>query len=227
MAQQPRGRPRAQGPPRAGPGRNALTALGGGVLVLAVAGGAWALFGTDSTTKASTTAIGPTVPSGAPATRVIGPVAPGAATQAAPLKPTAIGPVAAAPPAAATTLPKATPTQAVAQVKPPVVAPPAPPAAPTTKAAATSPVTQVVRVPPVTAPQVGGTVARKAYTFKIARGDTLWKLTKQTLSDTGRSTSNEAVASFTTRLYQSNHHVIGSNPNLIVPGQALVWPAGL
>jgi nucleoid-associated protein YgaU len=224
MAQQPRGKPPSQAPPPVGRGRNALTALGGGVLVLAVAGGAWVLFGQNSSTKKSTTAIGPKVASAAPTAPVIGPVVPGTTPKAAATKPTAIGPVAAPPKAAATTLPKATPTTAVAPTKAPVVAPTA---APTTPPVAKPPVAKPVAVPPVTAPQVGGTVAKQAYTFKIARGDTLWQLTKQTLSDTGRSTSNANVASFVARLYQSNSGVIGSDPNVIVPGQTVVWPAGL
>jgi nucleoid-associated protein YgaU len=193
------------------------------VLVLAVAGGAWVLFGQDSSTK-STTAIGPEVPSSAPTARPIGPVVPGSTPKAAPTKPTAIGPVAAPTKAAATTPPKATPAPAVAQTKAPVVAPSAAPKPPPV---VKPPVAKPVAAPPVKGPQVGGTVAKKAYTFKIARGDTLWQLTSQTLSATGRSTSNANVSAYVTKLYQRNHGVIGSNPNLIVPGQALVWPAGL
>lgn len=223
MAQQPRGKPPSQAPPPVGRGRNALTALGGGVLVLAVAGGAWALFGRDTSTK-TTTAIGPKVPSAAPTAPVIGPVAPGTTPKAVATKPTAIGPVAAPVKAAATTPPKATPTTAVVATKAPVAAPTA---APATPPAAQPPVAKPVAKPPVAAPQVGGTVAKKAYTFKIARGDTLWQIAKQTLSDTGRSTSNADVSSFVQKLYQSNRGVIGSNPNLIVPGQTIVWPAGL
>jgi nucleoid-associated protein YgaU len=220
MAQQPRGKPPSQAPPPVGRGRNALTALGGGVLVLAVAGGAWVLFGQNSSTKKSTTAIGPKVASAAPTAPVIGPVVPGTTPKAAATKPTAIGPVAAPTKAAATTPPKATPAPAVAPTKAPV-------AAPTTPPVAKPPVVKPVAAPPVTAPQVGGTVAKKAYTFKIARGDTLWQLASQTLSNTGRSTSNANVATYVAKLYQSNHGVIGSNPNLIVPGQTIVWPAGL
>jgi nucleoid-associated protein YgaU len=193
------------------------------VLVLAVAGGAWVLFG-QSSTKKSTTAIGPKVPSAASTPPVIGPVVPGTTPKAAPAKPTAIGPVAAPTKAAATIPPKVTPTPAVAPTKAPVVAPTA---AATTPPVAKPPVAKPVAVPPVTAPQVGGTVAKKAYTFKIARGDTLWRLAKQTLSDTGRSTSNASVVSFVNQLYQHNRGVVGSDPNFIVPGQTIVWPTGL
>lgn len=229
MAQQPRGKPPSQAPPPAGRGRNALTALGGGVLVLAVAGGAWALFGRDSN-KSSTTAIGPKVPTSAPANPVFGPVVPGTAVKpaTATVKPTSLGPVAASAVTqpAATTSPKPAPTKAAVKTKPtPVATTAAPKPAPTASKPPVS--TPPVVTPPVTGPQQVGTVAKKAYTFKVARGDTLWGLAKQTLRRTGRSTSNANVVAFVQRFYAHNHGVVGSDPDLIVIGQALVWPAGL
>lgn len=213
MAQQPRGRPPSQAPPPAGRGRNALTALGGGVLVLAVAGGAWALFGRDSK-ESPTTAIGPTVPTSAPANPVFGPLAPGTTSKPKPtatVTPTSTGTVAATKPAATPT-PKATPTKAVVRTAAPVP----------TKAPAVQ-----VPTPPAAGSQQGGTVAKKAYTFRVARGDTLWNLTKQALSDTGRSTSNANIATYVQKFYAQNTEVIGSDPDFIVPGQRLIWPAGL
>lgn len=121
-----------------------------------------------------------------------------------------IGPVAAPHTVAATTAPTAT----KAATKPPVAAPPVPPAKPGVLA-------------PVTSPQVGGTVAKRAYMFKVARGDTLWDLSKQALHSTGRSTSNANVASYLIRFYQHNRGMVGTNPNVIQPGQTVVWPAGL
>ena len=222
MAQQPRGKPPSQASAPVGRGRNALTALGGGVLVLAVAGGAWALFGRDSK-KSTTSAIGPKVPSSASANPVFGPVA-AATPKAATVKPTSVGPVAAT--KAATTPPKPAPVKAVVKTPAPVATTAAPaPAAPATKPPVVTP--PVVKPPVVTAPQQAGTVAKAAYTFKVARGDTLWNLTKNTLSKTGRSTSNASVTAFVDKLYAHNSGVIGSNPNLILPGQVIVWPAGL
>ena len=226
MAQQPRGKPPSQAPPPVGRGRNALTALGGGVLVLAVAGGAWALFGRDD--KKSPNAIGPTVSTAAPAAPVFGPVQPGTAGKpTATVTPTSVGPVAASASAkpAATKAPTAAPTKAA--VKTTATAAPVP--TPTVTAPATTPpvVTPPVVTPPVTGPQQGGTVAKKAYTFKVARGDTLWNYTKRTLEMTGRKASNANVTAFVDKLYAHNRGVIGTNPNLIVPGEAIVWPSGL
>jgi nucleoid-associated protein YgaU len=188
------------------------------VLVLAVAGGAWALFGRDSSKDTKTGAIGPKVPT-ATATRVAGPVVPGksVATTAPTTKPTAtsVKPVATA---------KAVATKATTPA--PTVKPTAA-AVPTSKPSAAPTAKPVVTTPPVTAPQQGGTVTKKAFTFKVARGDTLWELTKQALSDTGRSTSNANVAAYVSKLYSANKSSIGSNPDLILVGQTISWPASL
>ena len=224
MEQQPRGRPPSTAPPPAARGRNALTALGGGVLVLAIAGGAWALFGRDD--NKSTTATGTPVSTSSPAKQVLGPVAPGSKVRsAATSKPTStqIGPVAATH-VAATTSPKPASVKAAGATRAPTTAAPTPVA---TKAPAGGPVAKPVTTPTVTGPQQGGTVAKKAYTFKVARGDTLWGLTKQALAASGRSTSNANVVAAVHMLYQHNQAVIGSDPNLIMPGQVITWPAGL
>lgn len=216
MAQQPRGRPPSQAPPPVGRGRNALTLLGGGVLVLAVAGGAWALFGRgSSTTDTNASSSSPTATSAPP---VLGPVA---------------GPVKAS---ATSTHPAAAPTSAATKA-----ATPAPVVKPTAAARATTPAPVATKAPvvvgpvakppvavgPVVKPQVGGTVAKKDYSFKVARGDTLWDYTVSVLKASGRSTSNANVAALVTKLYQSNKAVVGSDPNLILPGQLIVWPTGL
>ena len=240
MAPQPRGKPR-QSPPPAGWGRNALTALGSGVLVLAVAGGAWALLGRDGN-KTKTTALGApvsraTVSTSTPTAPVLGPKVPAAAETtpaATAASPTSLGPVAAAtastigpigpPRLAATATPKPVPTKVAVSTSPtPVVTTPA--AAPTRPAPVASKPAEVA--PPARAPQQAGRAAKVAYTFRIAPGDTLWHVTKTGLAQTGRSTSNANVATYLQKMYASNRAVIGPNPNLIVPGQAIVWPAGL
>jgi nucleoid-associated protein YgaU len=223
MAQQPRGRPPSTAPPPSGRGRNALTLLGGGVLVLAVAGGAWAAFGRDSTSDEQVASGATSSP--APA-KVFGPAAPRASSTAK-VTPTSTRPVAAptgAAKASATPAPAATPTAAASATQAPTKAPSAAPAPSTAPPVATPP---VAKPDPVVGPQRGGTVAAKDYTFKVARGDTLWSFTKQVLADTGRSTSNASTVAFVQKLYEANKDVIGSDPNLILPGQTLVWPNGL
>ncbi len=175
------------------------------MLVLAIAGGAWVLFGRD-TKKSTTNAIGPKVPATAPANPVLGPVVP-RPTPKATVTPTTVGPVAATKPAATIATTPA-PTASAPAVVGPVATPP-------------------VVTPPVSKPQQVGTVAAKDYTFKVARGDTLWGFTENALSATGRSTSNTNLSVFVQKLYLSNRSLVGSDPNLIVPGQTIVWPAGL
>lgn len=177
--------------------------------MLAVAGGAWALFGRDTTKKTEVTAGPKVVATSAPA-RPAGPVAPGSTPKAR------TSPSPTAPAAAATaTQPAATKSSAPAPTKAPAVkATPVPTKAPAVK-------------PPVSSPQVGGTVAAKAYTFHIARGDTLWDLTKQVLRDTGRPTSNASVDAFVHKLYSANKATIGADPDLILVGSTITWPAGL
>src|SRR3954471_7951837 len=109
MANPPRGRPPSTSAPPPQRGQRALTFLGGGVLVLAVAGGAWALFGRSSS-KSDATAIGPKVPAATAPQRPAGPVVPGTTPKTLP---TSAGPVAAtATQPAATSSPKPAPTKA-------------------------------------------------------------------------------------------------------------------
>jgi nucleoid-associated protein YgaU len=192
------------------------------VLVLAVAGGAWFAFGRDDK-KPSNNAIGPKVPTASPTKPVVGPVVPGT-THKPTVSPTSTRPVAATP--AAPTASKPAPTKAAVSTKAPTPSPSAVAPSPAPTKAPTVSKPPVVK-PPVTAPQVGGTVAKKAYTFKVARGDTLWGFTKKALAATGRSTSNASVAAYVTKLYENNRGVVGSDPDLILPGQVITWPAGL
>jgi hypothetical protein len=184
------------------------------VLVLAVAGGAWALFGRDKGDDAVTTASGP---SATAPQHPAGPVVPG--KTALPVSPTSTGPVAAtATQSAATTSPKPAPTKALVA---------SPSAAPKPTASPTPAATPAKPDKPVTGPQQGGTVTKKAYTFRVARGDTLWELTVKALRSTGRSTSNANVAAHVAKFYAANQSTIGSDPDLIFVGMTLTWPASL
>ncbi|MCU1602605.1 MAG: hypothetical protein JWO22_3314 [Frankiales bacterium] len=185
--------------------------------MLAVAGGAWALFGRDTSKTAGTASIGPKVPTATAPPNPVGPRVPGTTANA--VRPTATSVPTKAPVAASPSKAAATPSATPAPTKAPV-ARPSP-----TKAPVTAP--KPVAKPPVTAPQQPGTVAKAAYTFKVARGDTLWELTKSTLAKTGRSTSNASVVSYVAKLYSANRTAIGSNPDLILVGSTITWPAGL
>ncbi|MCW2672928.1 MAG: Peptidoglycan-binding lysin domain protein [Frankiales bacterium] len=177
--------------------------------MLAVAVGAWALFGRSGSHSDTPTAIGPKVPTGTSAPQQpIGPIVPGTTP-----KPTTAGP-------AATPVATASPTPAPSQA---LVA------TPSVRPVATSPALQPKPViqPPVTSPQQGGTAAKKAFTFKVTRGDTLWGFTKTALRSTGRATSNADIAAYVAKLYSANKSLIGPDPNLILVGQTISWPAGL
>lgn len=180
--------------------------------MLTVAGGGWVLFGRD-TTNSTTNAIRSKVSASTPANPFFGPVRAGTTPKPVTRTPTFVGPVAASKPAA-TPPPTATPAKAVVTTQAPVAS------QTPTKAPTFAP-------PPVTGPQRAGTVAKKDYTFKVARGETLWKLTKEVLRATGRSTSNANVAAHVYKLYAHNSGVVGSDPNLVLPGQMIVWPTGL
>lgn len=55
----------------------------------------------------------------------------------------------------------------------------------------------------------------------VVRGDTLWDIAAANLPD---GASNADIARETQRWYQANRHVIGDNPDLILPGQILQAP---
>ena len=216
MANPPRGRPpTTASPPPLQRGQRALTFLGGGVLVLAVAGGAWALFGRDSK-KTNAAAIGPKVPVATAPQNPVGPRVPGTTPKAT----TPVAATSTKAPVATATAPAVAPTHATpAPTKAPVATPAPPKALPSTVPPAPK--------PPATGPQQGGTVAKAAHTFRVARGDTLWALTRSTLASTGRSTSNANVSAYVAKLYAANRSVVGGNPNLILVGSSITWPAGL
>ncbi len=58
------------------------------------------------------------------------------------------------------------------------------------------------------------TTPKKEETYTIASGDSLWKIAQKIY---GKGADY-------TRLYEANKDVVGSNPNLIRPGQVLTIP---
>ena len=184
-----------------------LMLLGGMVLVLAVAGVAWALRGSDKN-RTQAQAAGKRVSTSAPTTAFIGPKMPAGPTAT----PKVIGPVAG--PKAPTPAATATATSAPPAAKPPVTTPPA-----------TSPGTGTGSSAGSGSGAGGG--ATVTHRFTVHRGDTMWDMTRTELASTGRSTSIANLAKFVTRFYAANSSIVGANPNVIHPGQVLVWPVGL
>jgi LysM domain len=64
------------------------------------------------------------------------------------------------------------------------------------------------------------TVSVKGGTITVARGDCLWTLAAEVLgvADTPR------IDGYWRAIYRVNHRVVGSDPNLLFPGQVLVLP---
>ena len=216
------GRP-ASGDRSARANRRVAALLGGGVLTLALGAVAWAgLHGGGSSTSntanrqpTGSSVIGPSITKATPAASSpiavpVGPSVPrpsatrSVAATAAPVTqvPATMAPVTQVP---ATTAPAVTPT-----------------AAPTTPATA-KPTTGPSRA----APSRVGNVATQAIAYRVVKGDSLWSLTQRSLRATQRPSSASNVASLITRFYASNSTTIGSDPNLILPGQTITWPVGL
>ncbi len=69
-------------------------------------------------------------------------------------------------------------------------------------------------VAPVTAP-----------THVVQPGDTLWRIAAATLAQrTGGPATSGEIARFWPEIYERNRAVIGTDPDLILPGQRLVLP---
>ncbi len=66
------------------------------------------------------------------------------------------------------------------------------------------------------APQPTPTTTVQSKSYKVVKGDSLWKITKQLTGNGARWRE----------LYELNKGLVGANPNLIYPNQNLVLPAG-
>ena len=207
--------------------RRLATVLGGGVLAVALGAVAWAgLSGsgnstptTDAGTNAgSSTVIGPSIPK-ASAPTTVKPVGPAIATKASPKPATASVP--------ASTVPLPVATKAAVTVAKTVAKPLAKPVAKPVVKPAAKPVLKSVAKPVVASGSSVGHVATSSIRYRVASGDSLWSLTERSLAATGRSTSVGNVSAFLTRFYASNGTTVGSDPNVIIPGQVITWPVGL
>ena len=206
------GRP-ASGDRSARANRRVAALLGGGVLTLALGAVAWAGLHGGGSSSSNTANQQPTGSS------VIGPSITKATTAASPPIAVPVGPSVPRPSATRSVPATAAPvTQAPATMAPAVT----PTAAPTTPATA-----KATTGPSRAAPSSNGNVAAQAIAYRVVKGDSLWSLTQRSLRATQRPSSASNVASLITRFYASNSTTIGSDPNLILPGQTITWPVGL
>ena len=96
-------------------------------------------------------------------------------------------------------------------------------AAPRPQEAFAEPLPPLVRLSdtPMPAPVSFG----EAETYQVQRGDSLWRISAATLTDSGDSSPTSAdIARFWPRIFQANRSLIGDDPNLILPGQHLTIP---
>jgi LysM domain len=63
-------------------------------------------------------------------------------------------------------------------------------------------------------------VSVKGRTIKVARGDCLWTLAAEVLD----TRDPARIDGYWRAIYRVNHRVVGSDPNLLLPGQVLVLP---
>lgn len=61
--------------------------------------------------------------------------------------------------------------------------------------------------------------------YTVVRGDSLWRIAARVLSAGGGPDAGHDVAVYWPRIYDANRDVIGSDPDLIHPGQVLTLPA--
>lgn len=73
----------------------------------------------------------------------------------------------------------------------------------------------------VTSPPTGGDPAS---TYRVERGDSLWRIARNMLIQRGLPADGRAVARLWPAIYEANRAVIGADPDLIHPGQEFVIP---
>ncbi len=61
-------------------------------------------------------------------------------------------------------------------------------------------------------------------TWVVSRGDHLWSIAAETVSDHTPDASDEEIADYWRRLIGANRDAVGSDPDLINPGQRIVLP---
>lgn len=69
-------------------------------------------------------------------------------------------------------------------------------------------------------------VAPTPTTYIVERGDCLWRIARRLLAARYGTAPSTEVAALWRSIYEANRGVIGDNPDLILPGQALSLPGG-
>jgi nucleoid-associated protein YgaU len=64
-------------------------------------------------------------------------------------------------------------------------------------------------------------------TYTVVAGDTLWGIARQVLDQRGAQPTGAEIATAWKMIYRTNTDVVGSDPNLILPGQVLTIPGGV
>lgn len=78
--------------------------------------------------------------------------------------------------------------------------------------------------PPVPSPT---TATTPTDVYVVVGGDSLWAIAERHLaSRTGRTPSSSEIDGLWREIYEANHEIIGSDPDLIFPGQHLRIPKG-
>ena len=101
-----------------------------------------------------------------------------------------------------------------------------PPSAEPTPERATRPASPAPATPrdPTVAPPVAPEVeAQTSDRYVVVAGDSLWEIAAGLVGPDG---SNAEIAAVVADLYTANQHVVGADPDLILPGQQLLLPDG-
>ena len=168
-------------------------------------------------------------PSTAPPADATATTPPPAPTPLAPAAaPTPPAPTPPAPAAAPTPAPPDTPAAAQARPDAPVAAASPDTAAPAPAAPDPAPVTSPAPVMSP-APTLAGPASpadpspAESGIYRVRRGDCLWTIAARSL---GPGAGPVAIEAAWHRWYQTNRHVVGADPNLLLPGQRLTPPSG-
>jgi Tfp pilus assembly protein FimV len=79
---------------------------------------------------------------------------------------------------------------------------------------------------PASAP-ASASASASAVVYVVVGGDSLWAIAERHLaSRTGRTPSSSEIDRLWREIYEANHEIIGSDPDLIFPGQHLRIPKG-